>query len=220
MGLLDRMKHDAEKASEGGGNKADFLKLKDKQQVRVRFLQEISEDAPGFNEKYGLAHYVRVHQAPDNFKLKALCTADDGGCWACEQIDVPLMKDGKDISWKWKPKGTFYINALVTIDGETVVKVINQGMSDKHIVKNLLEFNEEYGSISDRDYKMKRTGADMNNTAYMLTPLDKAPLPEGDWEIIDLAKLVRKVDYAAQEAFYSGESTEDGSSSSNDSDGW
>lgn len=195
--LIQQMQAGAEAQGSGGGK---FLSMKDKDQFRIRFLQELDENAPGYSEKRGLAAYVHVHQNPKNFKKQALCTlATEGNCWACEQVNGP----GKE-SYRWKPKARFYVNVLVqTPEGEKV-KVLQQGMSDKHCAKALLEYAVEYGSITDRDYKIKRTGSDMNNTAYMLTALDKSPLPADvdELELFDLSALTKRVPSADQEAFF------------------
>lgn len=216
--IIDRMKRDAEKKS---GSK--YVQLKDKEQVRVRFLQELDPNAPGFDEKAGLAFYTQVHSNPKNFKRQAACTADtEGKCWACDQLDKP----GKE-QWKWKPKGRLYVNVLVKSPEGNKVQVLQQGMSDKHVANMMLEFADEYGSLTDRDYKFKRSGADMNNTSYSLTPLEQSPLDLEGLELIDLTKLVKVVAPADQEAFYLSEDDEDGpfdggstSSESGSSSGW
>ena len=215
--LIDRMKQDQERKS---GSK--YVQLKDKEQVRLRILQELDPKAPGYDEKAGLAFYTQVHSNPKNFKRQAACTADtEGRCWACEQLDKP----GKE-QWKWKPKGRLYVNVLVKTPEGTKVQVLQQGMSDKHVANQMLDFADEYGSITDRDYKFKRTGADMNNTSYNLTPLEQSHLDLTDLELIDLTKLVRNVAYADQEAFYLAEDDDEGpfdgnsDSSSSGSSGW
>lgn len=203
--IIDRMKADAERRTEG-----KFLQLKDKEQVRVRFLQELDTEAPGYDEKAGLAAYVLVHTNPKNFKRGAACTFEtEGSCWACEQLDKP----GKE-QWRWKPKGKLFINVLVKTPEGNKVKVLQQGMSDKHVANQMLEFADEYKSLTDRDYKFKRTGADMNNTSYNLTPLEKSPLELDGLELFDVTKMVKTVPYADQEAFYL---SEDDDSSSDDS---
>lgn len=217
--LIDRMKQDAE------GKGGSYLKLKDGQQVRLRFLQELDPKASGYNEELGLAFYTMVHSAPGNFKKSAECTKDsEGACWACEQVDTSgVWKDdkGKDASWKWKPKGRLYVNVLVTDSDGQSVKVLQQGLSDKHIANNLIENAEEYGSITDRDYKLKRKGDGMNNTSYTLTSLDKSPLEVEGLTLHDLSKLVRAVAYANQETFYtSDEDDAEGTESGGGSNGW
>ena len=204
--ILDKMRSDAE--NKGGGNA--YLKMADKEQLRIRFLQELDEQAPGYDKDKGLALYVRLHQNPENFKKQAVCTyEDEGDCWACNQIDS---------NPKWRAKGRLFVNVLVTDKtGERTVKVLNQNASfEKHCIVQLLEYAEEYGTITDRDYKIKRTGTDMNNTSYTLTPLDKADTPDLEGlELHDLSKFVRNIAPDKQEEFFTaGEPEKSGT------DGW
>ena len=45
----------------------------------------------------------------------------------------------------------------------------------KTMVVELIEYEEEYGSITDRNYKLKRRGEDIN-TKYTATPMDKCDM--------------------------------------------
>ena len=124
MSIIDRIKRDAERRTEG-----KYLQLKDKEQVRLRFLQELDATRPGYDEKFGLAEYILVHSNPKNFKRSAACTLDtQGTCWACDQVNGPEKE-----AYKWKPKGKLFVNVLVKSPEGDKVKVLQQGMSDKHI---------------------------------------------------------------------------------------
>lgn len=209
MSIIDRIKRDAERRTEG-----KYLQLKDKEQVRIRFLQELDATRPGYDEKFGLAEYVLVHSNPKNFKRSAACTADtEGKCWACDQANGPEKE-----AYKWKPKGKLYVNVLVKSPEGDKVKVLQQGMSDKHIANILIENDAEYGSITDRDYKLKRSGDGMNNTSYLLTSLEKSPLELDGLELIDLKTLVKKVPYSDQETYFN--STDEENKESSESSGW
>lgn len=201
--LIDQMKQDVDRESNG-----IYLRLKDKEKFRIRFLQELDPSAPGYRESHGLAAYIQVHQNPENFRKQALCTKDYGRCWACEQADGT----GADAN-RWRAKARFYINVLVTAGDVTSVKVLQQSMFEKHVARNILEYAVEYGSLTDRDYKISRSGEQMHNTAYTLTSLDKSDLPADfdELELHDLSKLVRNVPYAEQESYYTA--SEDDSSS-------
>lgn len=196
--IIDQMQKDAD--SQGNGE-SPYLSLKDKDQFRIRFLQELSEAAPGHSETRGIAAYIQIHQSPANFKKQAQCTKkSEGKCYGCEQYEARATKE----SGRWKSKGRLYVNVLVkTSDGDKV-KVLQQSMSPKHVALTLLEFASEYGSITDRDYKIKRTGTDMSNTSYSLTPLDTSPLPDDVDKLTlhDLTKMVKVVPYDEQDGFY------------------
>lgn len=192
--ILEQMQKDADAANNG-----DYLKLADKEQLRIRFLQELSEEAPGYDEARGLASYVKVHQNPKDFKKQALCTRGEGNgdCYGCEQYSKGTKETGR-----WKPKGRLYVNVLVKAADGDQIKVLQQSLFAKHVALTLMEFAAEYGSITDRDYKIKRTGTEMNNTSYSLTPLEKSDSPTIEGELHDLSTVVRHVPYDEQHDFY------------------
>lgn len=229
MGIVKGLKNinahvEAEEAKfngSGDGPKAKWFKLSDKQAVKVVFLQELDEDSPNYSDKNGLGFIAVEHQNPANFRRKALCSIDeDGACWACEQ-------HAKDWKKGWKQKSRLYINALVD-DGvnEPYVVVLSQGNGPKSITPSLIEQAGEIGTITDKYFKIKRTGAGQTDTSYLLTPLGAHDLNVEDYELFDLESVVRSVPYAEQEAHYlGGQSTEEpelvgATAGSSDSDEW
>lgn len=183
----------------GSGDKAKWFKLADKQSVKVVFLQELDEDSPNYSAKNGLGFIAVEHQSPANFRRKALCTIDDeGACWACEE-------HSKDWKKGWKQKSRLYINALVD-DGivDPYVVVLSQGNGPKSITPSLIEQAGEIGTITDKYFKVKRSGAGQTDTSYLLTPLGAHDLNVEDYELFDLDSVVRQVPYAEQEAHYLG----------------
>jgi hypothetical protein len=231
MGIVRGLKNinahvEAEEAKfsgSGDAQKAKWFKLADKQAVKVVFLQELDEDSPNYSAKNGLGFIAVEHVNPENFRRKALCSIDDeGACWACEQ-------HSKDWKAGWKQKSRLYINALID-DGvnEPYVVVLSQGNGPKSITPSLIEQAGEIGTISDKYFKIKRSGAGLSDTSYLLTPLGAHDLNVEDYELFDLDKVVRTVPYNEQEAHYLGgaESAEPAlatagaSSGSSDSDEW
>lgn len=200
-------------ASKGfqGDGESPFLQLKEPGDVKVRFLQELDEDSAGYDERRGLVYVYEEHVSPKDFKKQAECTAEsEGHCWACEQTSNP------EIGKKWKGKLRFMANVLVrNPDGEEKVKLFKRGFSDKDVGTDLLDFAEEYGSISGQDMKIKREGKGMNDTKYSIIPLPPKKLTkaEEELELIDPQKFVKQIPYADQAAFYLGESDGDGGSS-------
>lgn len=192
---------EAKFAGKSGGDsdapRTTFFKIQDKQSVKVAFLQEFDPDAKNYSLKNGLAFVAVEHKNPQNFKSKALCTLDEGPCWACEKHDE---------NWKagWKQKLQMYANVLVDEGNgkEPYVAVISQGNGDKSITPSLLEFAGAYETVTDRWYKIKRTGAGQQDTSYTIVPLAEHGLDVEGYELFDLETVVRNVPYEEQEEHY------------------
>lgn len=207
MGIVRGLKNinahvEAEEAKFSGSGdapKAKWFKLNDKQAVKVVFLQELDEDSPNYSEKNGLGFIAVEHVNPENFRRKALCSIDEeGACYGCEQHSK---------NWKagWKQKSRLYINALVDNGtDEPYVVVLSQGNGPKSVTPSLIEQAGEIGTITDKYFKIKRSGAGLSDTSYLLTPLGAHDLNVEDYELYDLDKVVRSVPYAEQEAHYLG----------------
>lgn len=207
-GLKAINKHiDAEEAKFAGsdGPKTKWFKIADKQSVKVVFLQELDPDSPNFSQKNDLGFLAVEHQNPKNFHRKAVCTLDDESvCWACEQHQ-------KDWKAGWKQKTRLYINVLVD-DGqnEPYVAVLSQGNGPKSITPTLIEYAGDDGTISDKYFTIKRTGAGQTDTSYTLRAGKAHTLDVESYELFDLNSVLRQLPYAEQEAHYmSGQDTVD-----------
>lgn len=181
-------------ASSGGGA---YLRIKDGDNVPLWFLQELDEGSPNYNEKAGIGFVAVEHKHPDKdkFKLKALCTADEGGCWPCEQ--------------GWSQKQNLYINVLADYKGEEKVYILTQGLGgSKTFVSWLLDFAGDAETITNQKFKFKRTGSGQYDTTYSLMPSgapDKEPRDPTQYDLFDLEKVaVRHVPYEAQEQYFGG----------------
>jgi hypothetical protein len=204
-GLAGMKKHGE---TRGGGGR--FLVLKDGESVRLRFLQELDPESAQFDKERGLGFMVIQHAHPTNFKKTALCTMEDEGrCLGCERA----LSDAD-----WKQKTSLFIAVLVTDkDGNKEPRILRQGWGPKTIVDPLLEAAEEYGSISDREWKLKRTGTKFQ-TQYTLTALDRDQFAFdfSTVEMPDVEKALRKVAYKDQASFYSDDESEGGESAGQD----
>lgn len=209
MGILKGLKNinahvDAEeKKFNGEGTSVTWFKIADKQSVTVQFLQELDEDSEKYSEKNGVGFLAVEHQNPRNFKRKIVCTMDDEGrCWACEQHNK---------NWKagWKQKTRLYINVLVDngVD-DPFVAVLSQGNGPKSITPVLIELAGDLGSITDKLFKIKRTGAGQTDTSYMLTQKGLTENDPEQYELFDLEKVLRQVPYVEQEASLMGDEPE------------
>jgi hypothetical protein len=204
MGIVKGLAGINKQLDNGGGSgdrvKAKFFKLLDGKSVKVRFLQEFDMDSPHYNAEAGLGFLAIEHQAPGNFQRRALCTVEDEGrCYGCEQYAA----GNKD----FRQKSKLYVNVLVTQpDGTQEVQVLSQGNGPKSVTPALLDAAGEFGSGTNRQFKISRKGAGQTDTSYTLTPLDKDDEPYDvlQHEMFDLEKVVYEKPYEEQAAYYNG----------------
>lgn len=181
--------------------KTNWLTIGDKEVVKVRFLQELDEGATNYSEKNGLGFFATEHSSPADYKKKALCSADeDEDCFGCEQHRA---------DWKagWKAKSRLYINVLVKrADGKEEVAVMSQSNGPKAVIaKQVLEYAVENNTLTDRWWKITRSGKNADDTSYttFIYGPDEDVKTEG-FEVQDLDRCVRKIPYEEQEAFFMG----------------
>lgn len=179
--------------------KATWLKLKDGDDVTLRFVNELDADSPSYDVGRGLAVVVDEHQppGPEGFKRHALCTMESQGkCWACEQVAVDK---------KWRSKQKFYINVLID-DGKNDPYVALWAMgtyrNDKFTM--IKDHFVENNSISNLSWRLKRTGVGVENTSYTFYPkqVDTKPFKWPEIEPFDIEAVLRDVPYAEQARFY------------------
>jgi len=179
--------------------KIKWFGLKDKEAVKVIFLQEMDEESENYSEKNGLGFLAVEHAPSDLFPRRATCTIEEeGACFGCE-------KHREDFKAGWKQKTKLYINVLVD-DGvnEPYVAVLSQGNGPKSVTPHVIEQATEIGTITDKWFKIKRNGSGQTDTAYLLTPLGQHDKNVEDYEVFDLDYAVRNVPYAQQEAHFFG----------------
>jgi len=187
-------------STETGGLKVRWLKLEDGQSIKIRFVNELDEDSPNFNEDRDVAIVVAEHTNPKDYKRKAVCTMDsEGRCFGCEMA----RKEPKS---GWRARLRFYTNLLVD-DGieDPYVAVWSQGVGKQSAFNTIREYVMDTGSVSNLTWRMKRQGTG-TDTTYVLLPTapDTEPF---DWAGVDpfnLEKVVRELPYAEQENFYLG----------------
>ena len=189
------------------GQKGTWLKVNDGQSVKIRFLQEIDPNSEHYNEKAGSAFIAVEHSNPADYKRKALCSIEDQGrCFGCEM-------HRRDPKAKWGGKKRFYANVIVD-DGSKApyVAIVSQGLGPKAITETVIAWAGETGSITNVNWKVKRTGSGATDTSYNAIPLPTAGISPIDFDkyvLFDLEKTaVRDIPYADQEAFYFGVASE------------
>ena len=194
--------------SSSGQKTRKFLTLQSGDSVKIRFRQELTEDAKYFDEATGTAITVPVVTSPINWKWRAASTAQlekfGFRCWASEQIH-------KDKAWR--PKPHLIINVAVeTEPGTWEPRIIDTTFNQRHIGAILIEYAKEFGSITDRYYKYARQGSGASDTNYSLIPLDVSEMPDSikKLEMFDLDKTYLTLPYEKQERFFTtGEISKD-----------
>lgn len=180
----------------GSGDKVRWFKIEDGQSVNVRILQELDEDSPGYTDEAGQGFLAVEHANPDLFRNKALCSIEEGACYGCEMAQE-RPKTG------WHQKMRLYVNVLVDDGKEQYVAVLSQGNGGKSVTPALLEYANEYGTITNRWFKISRKGSKVSDTQYTLLGKDPSEFTlEDGFDLIDLDRCVREIPYEEQEAFY------------------
>lgn len=179
-GTLSGLK-ELKKIVEGTQNSnSAFLRLKDGQSVQVRFLQELDVAGKLYDESRGLAFSVYEHSDPDNFRQKFICTSnEEGQCVGCERVVQ---------NSKWRKSSRLYINAYNVDDG--LVQIIPTGFSTKGIGATLVEYAEDFGTICDRNFKLKRTG-ELMKTSYSVFPREVSDFDFSKVEVFELDKIIK-----------------------------
>mgnify|MGYP006982476164 FL=1 len=127
---LADMKKTIEESSVSSGTGKRFIYLRDGDNYKIRFRQELTEDGAHYDDEVGTAAIVPVVTSPINWKFKAMSTADsadhDYRCWAKEQ----MITDGR-----WKPRPVLLINAAVEIEpGSWEPRIIESTLTNpRHI---------------------------------------------------------------------------------------
>lgn len=203
---LEKTVAPAQGATKGGTKK--YLTISSGESVKVRFRQELTEDAKFYDENFGTGVMIPVITSPINWKWRAASTSgiEKFGfrCWASEQI----YKDKA-----WKPKTHLVINVAVeTEPGVWEPRIIDTTFNQRHIGSILIEYAKEFGTITDRYYKYSRQGSGASDTNYSLIPLDVSEMPKtiSELPMHDLDNVYLTLPYEKQEKFFTtGELSKD-----------
>ena len=194
---------DLEKAvvkPEGGAKGVKkFFTLQNGDSFKIRFRQELTEDAKYFDEKIGTGINVPVVTSPVNWKWRVASTSSiekfNYRCWATEQA----LKDNK-----WSPRLHMLINiAVETEPGVWEPRILDTTFNQRHVGLVLIEYAREFGTITDRYYKYSRTGSGASDTNYSLIPLDTSETPKSinDLPMHDLTSVYMTLPYEKQQIY-------------------
>lgn len=167
---------------------------------RIRFRQELTEDSKNYDEEVGTAINIPVITSPINWKWKAASTAGiekfNYRCWGTEQA----VHDKA-----WRPKPHLLINiAVETEPGTWEPRVLDTTFNQRHVGLILIEYAKEFGSITDRYFKISRTGSGASDTNYSLIPLEQTAMPDTikNLPMHDLETMYLTLPYDKQERFF------------------
>ena len=176
-----------------------YFTLQSGDSFRIRFRQELTEDASNFTEEVGTGITVPVVTSPINWKWRVASTASfekyNYRCWASEQ-------SVKDKAWRAKPH--LLINIIVEIEpGVWEPRILDTTFNQRHVGLTLIEYAKEFGTIMDREYKYSRTGSSASDTNYSLIPLSVSEVPKGvaDMPMHELENVYMTLPYEKQQIF-------------------
>ena len=142
-GLIEQMK---EKIAKSGSSKKDILYFGKDTQKRIRFLQELDE---------GYVFEFHNNWDPSIFEL-CKDTENHENCKLCEE-GISIQDQ--------------YVWSVWDYDSSSV-KLIQFKATGLTPIPAFIEMYEEFGTILDRDYKVKKVGQGQG-ASYVVTPLDK-----------------------------------------------
>lgn len=203
---LESLKSENERKT-SGVSRENFVTLRSGESARLIFRQELSEDGANYDSRYGAAGIFHIHVSPVDFVKKYVCTSsseeDQFRCWGCVASKIPGNES-------MKVKRRLLINVLQKVNDVWVPKVLETSLSFRgNQPGNLLvAFQEEYGTLMDREYKFSRLGEQLN-TSYNIIPFSTTEMPSihNEAPIIDTANVFMKVRYEDQEEFMLTERT-------------
>lgn len=175
LNLIKKMK---ENIAKSGSSQRDVMYIAADSVKRVRFLQELDQ-----------GYEFQFHNNWDP-KIYTLCKdpEDHENCELCEQ-GIAIIEN--------------FVWSVWDYDSNSVRLLVFKA-SGISPVPSLIEMYEEFGTIMDRDYKIKKVGKGMGSS-FVVTPLDKAKFNNKKAK----AKTEAEIKEIFEKAFPYGESEED-----------
>lgn len=143
MGLIDKMKADIAKV---GGNRGKFVYIRPDEKIRLRFLEDMDD-----------GHEVTFH---DSYAAGINVPCQEHFGRTCDYCDDESLRTR-----------SMYIWSVWDYDAKEV-KLFMFAVNNCSPIPQLMAFFENYGTITDRDYVIGKTGKG-TNTAYNIIPQDK-----------------------------------------------
>lgn len=145
MGLLDKIKNDVKKS---GSNKGKIMYFREGTKYRVRFLNDMDDGMEvEFHDNYEKGINVPCQEALGR------------SCPYCDQDDIPVRTRSQ------------YIWSVWDYDAKEV-KLFMFAVNNCSPIPALMAMYETYGTLTDRDYVITKSGK-QQNTTYSVVPMDK-----------------------------------------------
>lgn len=157
----------------------NWFKLEDKQAVKVKFLQELDYDAEGYDEDKGVGFLAVVLQPPVTDGWKYRYVVDDD--------NEHLLREIGD----WDRKSRLFINLLVNrgTDEEPDWQVEVWDAS-KTVAKQLVEYSNELGGITDGLWKVRRAGTGRDTSYLFMSIPDNSDVDPDEFEVVDIEERI------------------------------
>lgn len=181
MGLFDKIKGDIQKS---GTNRGKFLYFKEGDKVRVRFLTDMEDGLEVvFHDSYALGVNVPCQEA---FGRE---------CKYCEDQDLRTRSQ--------------YVWSVYDYEAEEV-KLLMAPVNQCSPVPQIAAVYESYGTLTDRDYEIKRQGKGQNTT-YTVLPLEKKVFRNKKVKPLSEQSILKIIDkaYPDEETEYTDEEEEE-----------
>lgn len=190
--------------------KPNWFKINPGERLRVRFLQELSEDSPNFNPNYGtspldpdynigLFYTALEHEAhgPKGFLARAVDTMESEGRDFAQEMYEKTGEAG------WRRRENFYITVAVDRGkGEPSVEILSRGINND-FVDELVAFydeDEDNPTITNRTFEIKKGST--KNSPWTIKEVNNE-LDVTGLQPYDLARdAVRRVRYEDQKDYY------------------
>lgn len=175
LNLIKKMK---ENIAKSGSSQRDVMYIAADSVKRVRFLQELDQG------------YEFLFHSNWDPKIYTLCQdpEDHENCELCDN-GIPTVEN--------------FVWSVWDYDSNSVRLLVFKA-SGISPVPSLIEMYEEFGTIMDRDYKIKKVGKGMGSS-FVVTPLDKAKFNNKKAK----AKTEAEIKEIFEKAFPYGESDEE-----------
>jgi len=175
MGLVDDIKKQAKKS---GTNKGKFLYFKAGSKIRVRFLDDMDD-----------GHKVTFHDSFAN-NINVPCQETFGReCEHCENDELRTRDQYAWSVWDYEAKE---------------VKLLLAAVNQCSPVPTLVSMYEAYGTLTDRDYVITKSGQ-QQSTTFAIVPMDKVKFRNEKAKAYSESKFLTLLD----KAFPDGDNTDD-----------
>ena len=205
--LRNRKKAKQDAAESRDRPDAVWFKINPNEVLTVRFLQELDESSPNYNEAFGTYKGMSEHNAhgKSGFQSRATCTKEtdpEGRCYPHEMI-----KATGELGWKLKEN--FYINVAVDRGGDKPsVEILSRNLHSSFVDDLGDECDDNENSITDKTWTIIRKGAG-TDTKWKLKE-SKEDLDVSGLEVWDLDVYVpRNIPYEKQKEWFAKNYTPD-----------